>query len=554
MRIRWFDGMRISSRMGIGFGIACVVVAIVGVIGYVGMKNIMKQADATQEIYVPAIQAMTIIDTSHRDVKAHERALLLNVTGTERQDQMDKTAMNWKDINASLDEVLGLDLHADDLASVQKLKEQMGAFQADDGKLMEMLTAYYASGDPADLQKAWKFHFIDETATYDAAHDSVMALRDDFIAETADNMKAGDDAYSLATTSQWIVIGVGLALTILVAILTTVGISRPLERVIAGLTSGAGQVASASGVVASSSSALAAGASEQAANLEETSSSLEEIAGMTGQNAASAQQADSLGRDARVAAQRGVKTVEQMSGAIAGIKESSERTVRIIKTIDEIAFQTNLLALNAAVEAARAGEAGKGFAVVAEEVRNLARRSAEAVENTSALIEESQARAERGVETSSEVASALGDIADSVEKVTRLVGEIASASSQQNQGIEQVNVAVAEMDRVTQSNVAVAEESASASEELAAQARELTKMVNVLIRTVRGTHASGITGDVHADDTRGSGGYAVKATGPAPKAKRRPAFAGVSNAVAVAPAGATGEAVIPLDETDLADF
>ena len=164
-------------------------------------------------------------------------------------------------------------------------------------------------------------------------------------------------------------------------------ITRPIEKVIAGLTDAAGQVSAASAQVASSSQLLAEGTSEQAASLEETSSSMEEMSSMTKQNADNAGQARGLMAEVKRIVSQVDDQMNRMNDAILEVTKSSEETGKIIKTIDEIAFQTNLLALNAAVEAARAGEAGAGFAVVAEEVRNLALRSAEAAKNTSDLIE-----------------------------------------------------------------------------------------------------------------------------------------------------------------------
>lgn len=305
--------------------------------------------------------------------------------------------------------------------------------------------------------------------------------------------KAKDDgAASIKMSLTWIIaaLGAALSLGLLIGFLVTRSITKPIGTVIGSLSQGAEQISSASGQVAQSSQQMAEGASDQASSLEEISSSLEEMAAMTKQNADNAKQANAMASGAREAAQKGSEVTRRMSLAIDKIKISSDQTAKIVKTIDEIAFQTNLLALNAAVEAARAGDAGKGFAVVAEEVRNLAQRSAEAAKNTATLIEDSQKNADNGVKVSSEVAEILNQIVASTHKVTQLNADVATGSDEQAQGIEQINIAVSQMDRVTQSNAANAEESASASEELSAQAKELNEMVSVLVQIV-GNHAGG---------------------------------------------------------------
>ncbi len=281
-----------------------------------------------------------------------------------------------------------------------------------------------------------------------------------------------------------IIIGVILALGF--GLFLSSSISKALNRIIAGLSSGSEQVSSAANQVSASSQQMAEGANEQASSLEEVSSSLEESSSMVKQNADNASQANSLMEDTKKRVEQGDASIKKVGLAISEIKNSSDQTAKIVKTIDEIAFQTNLLALNAAVEAARAGDAGKGFAVVAEEVRNLAQRSAEAAKNTAALIEESQKNAEKGVTVSEEAALAVKGISESALKVAGLINEISAASKEQAQGIDQINTAVAQMDKVTQANASNAEESASASEELSAQAKELSDMVKELVTIVEG--------------------------------------------------------------------
>ena len=229
--------------------------------------------------------------------------------------------------------------------------------------------------------------------------------------------------------------------------------------------------------IAQGSTDLSQRTEEQAAALEETASSMEELTSTVKQSADNAGQANQLAGAARTQAEQGGQVVDQAIAAMSAINQSSRQIADIISVIDEIAFQTNLLALNAAVEAARAGEQGRGFAVVASEVRKLAQRSADAAKEIKELITDSVTKVEDGSQLVERSGQTLQDIVGAVKKVSDIVAEIAAAAREQASGIEQVNKAILQMDQATQQNAALVEETATASQAMGDQAKELQKLM-----------------------------------------------------------------------------
>jgi methyl-accepting chemotaxis protein len=282
----------------------------------------------------------------------------------------------------------------------------------------------------------------------------------------------------------FIMIGVALSLALLIASLLGGGIIRStiraLRAVSGSLESSAAQTATASGQLSSVSQALAAGCSEQGSSVVQTSAALEQMSTMIRSTADNASRAKELANQARSAAETGSRTMVAMNEAMTAIEVSSAEVAKIVKNIDEIAFQTNILALNAAVEAARAGEAGAGFAVVADEVRSLAQRSAAAARETADKIEAAIVNSRHGSASCSRVGESLAEIAEKVTAADSLVAEIATAAREQTHGIKQIGMAMTQMDGVTRSNAARAEESSSAAAELNSQAHLMQESVEFL--------------------------------------------------------------------------
>ena len=225
--------------------------------------------------------------------------------------------------------------------------------------------------------------------------------------------------------------------------------------------------------LSSRSAQLSVKTEQQSASLVQTAASMEQMAASTKNNADNTRLASEQANQATLQARKGGELMGQVAHNMQSITECAQQMTEIISMIDGIAFQTNILALNAAVEAARAGDHGKGFSVVAEEVRNLAHRSAEAAKNIKTLIEVTSNNVTQGVTVVSEAEKNMREIVAGSGNVSRLMDEISSSTSEQEKGISQITLALSELERVTQSNVAMAEELNGSSDVLRNQVIEL---------------------------------------------------------------------------------
>ncbi|MCM2545659.1 methyl-accepting chemotaxis protein [Burkholderia glumae] len=250
-----------------------------------------------------------------------------------------------------------------------------------------------------------------------------------------------------------------------------------LVKLVGQIRASADNIATGASEIASGNQDLSSRTEQQASSLQETASSMEELTSTVKQNAENAQQASGLAANASEVAHKGSAVVGQVVGTMTEISQSSTKVADITGIIESIAFQTNILALNAAVEAARAGEQGRGFAVVASEVRNLAQRSSSAAKEIKDLIGASVQKIQDGAALAGEAGKTMSEVTQAVARVTDIMGEIAAASGEQSRGIEQVNLAITQMDQVTQQNAALVEEAAAASQSLEGQGRQLTQAI-----------------------------------------------------------------------------
>jgi len=267
------------------------------------------------------------------------------------------------------------------------------------------------------------------------------------------------------------------------------GLGQALQRMLRRLDDAAttlhqsvARISIASSDIATGNQNLNSRTENAAAGLQQTAASMEELAATLAHSTSAANQAKAMANDNAVVAEKCGEVVSQVVATMADINTSSRKISDIIGVIDGIAFQTNILALNAAVEAARAGEQGRGFAVVASEVRSLAQRSALAAKEIKNLIGASVDKVEAGTLLVQSAGSTMQEVVTNANKVSVFIEEITRATSEQSISINEVTQAVTQLDRMTQQNAALVEQSLASSNSLRDQVTQLNGVVGLFQR------------------------------------------------------------------------
>jgi methyl-accepting chemotaxis protein len=508
--------LKVSTRLGLGFGVILVMLTIVIVLGirYLGVLN-SGTNDIVTDNYPKVLQAQNLMNLHNKIARSLRNGLLRRdeaasnkefaiVEETRQQagveakklDDMVQSAKGQALFDAvdaafppysqSLDEVMRLRREGNNDAAVDIMLTTTRDLQLAYMKRLEELIAHQSAAMEGARANA--------EATYDRSRNIMLALgllalasgvggawlisrqilgqlggEPDYVAGIAGRIAGGDLA-----------VAIDLPRNDQHSLLFAIQAMRDsLADIVRQVRGGADNIVMAATEIASGNQDLSSRTEQQAGSLEETASSMEELTATVKQNSENARQANTMAQSASSIAQQGGAVVASVVTTMAGINASAKKIVDIISVIDGIAFQTNILALNAAVEAARAGEQGRGFAVVASEVRTLAHRSAAAAKEIKVLIDDSVSKVGTGTELVGEAGETMERIVVAVKSVTDIMGEISMASQEQEAGIAQINHAITEMDTVTQQNAALVEQAAAAAEAQQDQAQQLSQLVGV---------------------------------------------------------------------------
>ncbi|UCF23351.1 methyl-accepting chemotaxis protein [uncultured Ralstonia sp.] len=516
-----FSRMRVATQLGLGFGLAMVLLALVTLFSLNRMADFRRLMQETTEINAVEGKLATKMNTSVTERALAYRNLILLDQPDEIQiefKRIEKQAQEYGDAQDKLGRMFSTipDTTADEKSLFDQIKQQAALAAPITARVQALIQA----NQKDEAYKVLRFEFRPIQKKWWELMGQLVAFEDKLNDQNTVDAKA---SYTLSLTWLLVLAGLALAISLIAAMLITRGLLRQLGgepgdvAAIAGeiahgnltvavaarddnpasvmmamrtmrdaLAKIAGQVRASTDTIATASDQIATGnfdlstrTQEQASALEECAASMEQLNATVKQNADNARQANTLASAAAGVATQGGSVVAQVVDTMGAINEASKKVVDIIGVIDSIAFQTNILALNAAVEAARAGEQGRGFAVVASEVRSLAQRSAAAAKEIKALINDSVDRVDAGNALVEQAGSTMHDVVTSIKRVTDIMSEILGASEEQAGGIDQIHHAIAQMDEVTQQNAALVEEAAAAAESMREQAGQLVQVVSV---------------------------------------------------------------------------
>ncbi|MFA9219236.1 MAG: methyl-accepting chemotaxis protein, partial [Sphingomonadaceae bacterium] len=496
----WFFNLRIAVKLLLSFCLVLSLSVVLGGVAVLQMGMINRTSTALSEHWLPSVRMALTLRSQLGEYRRWELAHML----TRDVGRMQRYEQTMADTRAAMRSVG--ERYAP-LLTIPAQQEQYRATLALWGRFLVEDTRMIEASRRLDKDRAAEIARGESARLYEALTTSLNEL----VRHSEEGAASASDAATQAFVSAraWIVglLLLNIALGLLLALWVARIVARPLQHavrlaqqvaggdltaevevgcrdetgqmmralkdmnasllsIVCRVRAGTEAIAAASGQIAVGNQDLSSRTEQQASSLEETASTMEQLTCIVRQNASHASQASQLAQTAAAIASTGGEMVERVIVTMRSINAASAKIADIIGVIDSIAFQTNILALNAAVESARAGEQGRGFAVVASEVRNLAQRSAGAAKDIKQLINDSVIQVDNGAKLVDQTGVTMREMVASIGRVREIVGQIAQASAEQSTGIEHINMAVEQMDQVTQQNAALVEQAAAAAEAL----------------------------------------------------------------------------------------
>jgi len=505
--------MKIATKLWVFIVIVLALLTTVASVGLMRSAAILAEGRAQQQVAYKMVQVATRWNGLTETNATRNHAIIIStepVIGTAFKDAINATTSEISEMQKQLE---ALPLTDADKAQLKKIAELRKTVIA----LRELARKARADGKADDALQILNSQYLPAMASYIGAQKDLVKLQEQRVLDVQEDTERRRQTNSIGIMVGLVVIVVMIAFgtiwlvgsirdpldqannlaariaqgdlsssinttredefgTLLRSLAT---MNDSLGRMVAQVRLSTDSIATASAEIAQGNNDLAHRTEQTSSNLQATASSMDALTATVQHSTDNSRQASSLAASASSVAQRGGSVVTQVVSTMQEIDTSSKKIADIIGVIDGIAFQTNILALNAAVEAARAGEQGRGFAVVASEVRSLAQRSAEAAKEIKALIDTSVEKVESGTRLVTDAGATMAEIVQSVQRVADVISEITAAANEQSSGIAGVNVAIGNLDQMTQQNAALVEESAAAAESLREQADRMKDAVSV---------------------------------------------------------------------------